>query len=114
MGNTNYIQAELYITEEDIFNNKIRIINSFENVKKEKQRKDEKDDYKYENEEEIKKCRIKINGKLISFCYFYEFPKKGHYTIEYLFSNKLTNISLCSMDVNLYVILIYLILIQKI
>ena len=33
MGNTNYINAEIYIKEEDI-NKNIRIINSFDNYKK--------------------------------------------------------------------------------
>ena len=44
------------------------------------------DYYKYNNEEEIKEnCEIKINNKIIEFCYFYEFKEKGKYIIEYSF-----------------------------
>ena len=31
------------------------------------------------NEEEIKKCEIRINNELIPFNYFYKFKKKGKY-----------------------------------
>ena len=38
------------------------------------------EDNKYENEKEIKeKCKIKINGNVIPFAYFYKFDKKGKY-----------------------------------
>ena len=61
--NDNYIIAEINIGEDEIGKN-IRIINSFEEAKREKQCNDEEDDYKYENEKEIKeKCKIKINNK---------------------------------------------------
>ena len=42
------------------------------------------------NEEEIKKCEIKINGEIIPFKYFVKFPKKGKYIIKYTFKNNLT------------------------
>ena len=64
MKDTNYIQAEIEIREEYI-NKNIRIINSFEEIKREKGWSDKEDDYKYENEKEIKKCKIKINEKII-------------------------------------------------
>ena len=45
----NYIVAEINITDYDV-NRDIRIINSFENIKKEYHLKDMEEDYKYENE----------------------------------------------------------------
>ena len=92
MDNTSYINAEIYIKEEDI-NKDIRIINSFENINKEHGWEDEETDKIKENEKEIKKCKIKINGESIPFCYLYKFNKSGKYYIQYSFSNKLTNIN---------------------
>ena len=80
MESTNYINAEIYIKEEDI-NKNIRIINSFENAKTENEWEDGEYDYIYANEKEIKRCEIKINGELIPFCYFYKFNQKGKYYI---------------------------------
>ena len=98
----NYIIAEINIKEEDINKDK-RIINSFEylirtgsiyGIKK-------KDYYLYENEEDIKdNCKIKINNNDIDFNYFYKFKEKGIYTIEYIFTNNLIKLILCSMDVH--------------
>ena len=45
------------------------------------------------NEEEIKKCEIRINNQLIPFNYFFKFTNKGNYTIKYSFNNYLTNMS---------------------
>ena len=92
MENNNFIIAEINITEDKV-NEKVRIINSFENYKKEKGRKDEEDDYKYKNEEEIKKCKIFINGKINPFLYYHTFDKEGKYQIKYSFSEYLTNVS---------------------
>ena len=92
MENTNYIKAEFYIKEEDI-NKKIRIINSFENAINENGLKIEEKDYYFMNEKEIKTCKIKINGGLIPFCYFYQFKQEGIYNITYLFQSKLTNLN---------------------
>ena len=44
MDSTNYINAEIYITEEDK-NKNIRIINSFENFQKELEMKARENDY---------------------------------------------------------------------
>ena len=66
MESTNFINAETYIEEENI-NENIRIINSFENAKKENKWKDGKIDNIKENEKEIKCCEIKINGESILF-----------------------------------------------
>ena len=92
MESTNYINAEIYIKEEDI-NKNIRIINSFENAKTENEWEDGEYDYIYANEKEIKRCEIKINGELIPFCYFYKFNKKGKYYIKYSFPIELTNVN---------------------
>ena len=86
----NYITSEIFIKNSDI-NKDIRIINSFEEAKRENKWKNRKDDYKYENEKEIKeKCIIKINNKIIPFSYWYNFNEKGKYKIEYLFKGNLT------------------------
>ena len=105
MNYKNIIIGEIYINKEDI-NKDIRIINSFENYKRERNWKDREDDYKYENEKEIKEnIIIKINGKIIEFAYYYKFKEKGKYIIEYLFKNNLTKInymfSYCNLLTNL-------------
>ena len=41
------------------------------------------------NEEEMKKCEIRINEKLIQFTYLYKFSNKGKYIIKYTFYNDL-------------------------
>ena len=89
MENNNYIISEINITAEKV-NKRVQIINSYENYKKEKGFKKGEDDYKYENEEEIKKCKLIINDEIIPFSYYYTFKKKGKYKIEYLFKNNLT------------------------
>ena len=84
MEDINYIKAEIEIKENAIKN--IRIINSFEEFKRENVCHNIKNDYKYKNEKEIKKkCRITINEERISFSYFYTFRKKGKYLIKYSF-----------------------------
>jgi len=86
----NYIIAEIEIKEEDI-NKKILIINSYEEVKRINSWKNKEDDYKYENEKEIKEnCEIKINNKKFNFSFYCIFPQKGNYKIEYTFKHKLS------------------------
>ena len=88
-NDNNIIIGEIYINENNI-NKDIQIINSYENLKTE-YFIDKEDDYKYENEKEIKEnIEIKINKKLIGFSYTYRFEKEGQYKIEYLFKNNLT------------------------
>ena len=90
INNENIIIGEIYINKDDI-NKDIRIINSFENVKREREWINKEDDWKYENEEEIKEnIVIKINGTIIEFTYYYKFKEEGKYIIEYLFKNNLT------------------------
>ena len=107
----NYIIAEINIGEDKI-DEDIRIMNSFEEAKRENEWMDREDDYKFENEKEIKeKCIIKINNKIISFNYYNKFNEKGKYKIEYLFNeiiiktdymfyecNSLTNINLSNFN----------------
>ena len=66
----------------------IRIINSYEKHNKEEGYKELKKELM--NEEEIKKCEIRINDKLIPFNYFYKFNNIGKYIIKYSFNNYLT------------------------
>ena len=72
-SNKNYIIGEITINEEDV-NEKIRIINSYEEAKR---------NYDWvlgtENEKEIKEnCEIKIEEQIIKFSYYYEFKKSGN------------------------------------
>ena len=85
LNNDNYIIAEIDIEED---NTNIRILNSYEENKRCCKGKEIKEDEK--NEEEIKKCEIRINSELIPFNYFYKFKKKGKYQIKYSFKNYLT------------------------
>ena len=86
----NIIIGEIYIKEEDL-NKDIRIINSYENVKRENYWRDKKNDLNYENEKEIKEnIEIKIDGKIIEFTYYYKFNKVGKHKIEYSFKNNIS------------------------
>ena len=85
--NRNYIIAEINVKDKDL-NKGLRIINSSKEIK-EHLLKDEDYDV-YNNEEEIKKCKIEINGKTIPFDFFIKFKETGIFTIKYIFSNNLT------------------------
>ena len=86
----NIIIGEINISSNDI-NKYIQIINSFENYKRIKKLGEKEDDYKYENEKELKEnIEIRINGKKIEFSYLYKYNKEGKYEIEYLFKKDLT------------------------
>ena len=92
-NNKNIIISEINIKPEDI-NKDIHIINSFENMKRENKIKNKEDDWKYENEKEIKESiEIKVDEKIIPFSYYYKFEKEGKYTIKYKFKNNLTKIN---------------------
>ena len=97
----NYIIGEINI-EDDEVNENIRIINSYEeSVRNHKWEINEEE----KNEEEIKKCEIRINDELISFNYFYKFPEKGKYIIKYSFKNDIIKTNYifheCSSLINL-------------
>ena len=87
----NIITGEINITPNDIYKT-IRIINTFENMKRmDYYNEDKPDDWKYENEKKIKEnVEIKINGKLIEFSFTHKFIKEGKYKIKYSFQKNLT------------------------
>ena len=70
---------------------KARIINSYENAKREDSDERLKDKKFIENEEEIKNCEIFINEKKIEFDYNYNFPDEGEYIIKYKFNKLLSS-----------------------
>ena len=54
----------------------------------------DEENYKYKNEEEIKKnCKIKIDNNLIPFSYYYQFKQEGIFKIKYIFINNMININ---------------------
>ena len=85
-GNFNFISCE-YNIKKDKINKPIKILNSYENAKKE-----EKWIGGIKNEKEIKdNCEIYLNDKKIDFSYEYKFPKEGKYKIKIIFMKLLTN-----------------------
>ena len=78
----NEIISELNIKHNNL---KERIINSFENMKRESPFGNLSNIESKENEEEIKECEIYINDKKIDFTYYYTFKNKGKYIIKYKF-----------------------------
>ena len=72
-------------------NSKIRIINSFENAKREKLYLKWNNIETKKNEDEIKECEIYINDKKNEFTYDYIFKNKGKYTIKYKFKKLLNS-----------------------
>jgi len=97
--NKNYIIAEIYITKENL-NKDIRIINSYEEERRTKGMGYNIED-KYKNEDEIKKCEIKINDKIISFNYKYKFISIGKYIINYSFKDNINKTNCMFADCNL-------------
>ena len=83
----NYIIAEIDIKDEDI-NKNIRILNSYEEVLRKNPGKYESEDI-YKNENEIKKCEIKIDDNIIPFNYYHKFKTKGKHIIKYSFKTNL-------------------------
>ena len=80
----NLILAELSIKKGQ--NKKQRLINSFENFKREHPFDWDWDNILVEkNEEQIKLCEIFIDSKKINFTYFYTFNNYGNYKIQYYF-----------------------------
>ena len=89
--NTNYIEAEIVIKNAYI-NKNIRILNSYEEFLRTNPNEIQKS-LDYYNENEIKKCQIKINEELISFNYYHKFKTIGKYKIKYLFKSNINNTS---------------------
>ena len=90
MINRNFIIGEINIRSDDIYKF-TRVINSFENFKRETNISEQEDDWKFNNEKELREnIEIKINGKTMPFSYSYNFPVKGRYNIQYSFKKCLT------------------------
>ena len=87
----NYIIAEIIIKDDDIDKN-IRIINSYEECKKQKNMEESIKEEKM-NEEEIKQCIIEINNEPIPFKYNHIFSEAGKYIIKYSFKSLLTKVN---------------------
>jgi len=79
INNDNYIISEIYIKKAQV-NKNIQIINSYEAWLR------GENNFSFEenkrNENEIKKCKILIEGKLIPFSYFYKFNKVGTFKLD--------------------------------
>ena len=102
-NNKNIILGEIYINKYDI-NKEIQILNSFENVKRKHVWINKEDNWKYENEKEIKEnTQIKINEEIIEFTYNYKFKIEGKYKIEFTFKNNLTKTDYMFWDCNLLI-----------
>ena len=91
----NEIILEINITDN---NSKERIINSFENAKRENPHSDWNNNETKNNEDEIKECEIYINDKKIEFTYDYIFKNKGKYIIKYKFKKLLNSCSFMFYD----------------
>ena len=99
-GLLNYICSEVDINSNNISKD-IRIINSFEEFKRENKNIKITLEQNELNEEEIKKnCDIYINGKKIPFSYFHKFDKEGTYKIIYSFKNKIKNLNAIFAECN--------------
>ena len=88
-----YIIGEFYITEDKV-NTDIKIINSYEQFFKERN-KQKALEYKkeFENEKDIKKnCEIIIDNVQYDFSYYYKFNKEGTHTIKYNFEKNIEKI----------------------
>ena len=96
--NNNYIIGNIEIQEPHSIK---RIINSFENLKREAPNWYWNLIKEIENEEQIKQSQIFINNKKINFSYYYDFPNIGNYTIKYDFQNLLTSTSFMFFDCDL-------------
>ena len=83
----NYIFAEIEIKDDDV-NRDIRIIDSYEEYHNNWDFKEFNEDKS--NEEEIKQCKLTIDGQSVPFSYLYNFKTIGKHTIIYTFQNNLT------------------------
>ena len=85
----NFIIGKLYIGENDI-NKNIRIINSFEEIKRKYNYYKVDNELRFYNEKEImENCQIEINEKRKKFSYFIKASKPGIITIKYIFKSNL-------------------------
>ena len=83
--------------KDDYLNNPIRILNCYEETKK---------DNKYlkegiNNEKEINEnCELYLNGNKMDFCYEFKFVKEGNYTIKIIIKQPLLHINYIFYDCN--------------
>ena len=85
----NYITAIFIINKNERLQN-IRIINSYEAYLRSQNIFNF--DYRKRNEEDIKECKIQVEGKLIPFSYTYRFGSPGKFKIIYSFKKNLCNL----------------------
>ena len=87
LDDNNIIIASIKINKDQ---KKQRIINSYQNLKREESNFWNWENIKpIENEEQIKDCEIYINDKKISFDYYHTFQNEGIYNIKYKFNTLL-------------------------
>ena len=93
----NYINAEISIKKGQ--NKKQRLINSYENWKREHLTDWDWDNIISENnEEEIKLCELYIQTKKINFTYLYNFEKYGKYQVKFIFKVPIKSINFLFTD----------------
>jgi len=82
--------------KDDYLNNPIRILNSYEEAKKDNSWLEG-----INNEKEIKdNIELYINEDKIDFCFKYKFPKEGKYKIKIIFKKSLININYLFYECN--------------
>ena len=84
-------------------NLKYRIINSYENIKKQGIRWDLYKNKTKENEDELKNCEIYINDTKIDFNYYYKFPSNDIYIIKYKFNQLLKSANFMFYDCSSFI-----------
>ena len=88
----NYINAEISIKKGQ--NKKQRLINSYENWKREHLTDWDWDSIISENnEEEVKLCVLYIQTKKLNFTYLYNFEKYGKYQVKFIFKVPIKSIN---------------------
>ena len=97
----NHIIAEIYIKDDDV-DKEIRIINSYEEyLRKGKDSNEIQNNRDFNNEEEIKKCKIIIDDETVPFNYYHKFLFQGKYIIKYDFKDKIEKTVLMFGDCDL-------------
>jgi surface protein len=91
--NENFIIALFKISG---YKRDIRIINSYEAYQRSKG--NFKFDDNLRNEQDIKKCKIEINGKIIQNSFTYEFKNEGNYKVKYIFNKPLKSAAFLFYD----------------
>ena len=86
----NYIVAIFEINTNDI-NRDIRIINSYEAIERSNSNLTFEENQR--NEEEIKQCKILIEGKFIPFSYIYKYHSAGLFKVIYFFKNDIKGLN---------------------